>query len=280
MKKEALNYLLAIIGGSMVGIATGWILLPVKLSTGGFSGIATLLYYVLNIPAGWTTLALNIPLFIIAIRFFGKKYSFRTLISMISTSIAINISEMWSPLTDDLILASIFGGLMVGVGIALTVTGESTTGGTDLVAKLIQAKRKYLNMGEILLVIDGLIIAVSAFTFESIEVALYSGIAVFTMTKIIDLILEGGNYSKAIIIISEKSKDISKYMTETLGLGVTLLEGEGGYSHDNKKVLLCVTNKREIPKIKDIVKEIDDKSFIIISTVTEAVGEGWKSIKE
>lgn len=280
MKRELLKYLLAVIGGILVGIATGWILLPLKLSTGGFGGLATLIYYLFNIPAGWVSLGLNIPLYLIAIKVFGFRYSFRTLLSMISVSVAIELSEMWGPLTNDMILASIFGGLLVGIGIALTVTGECTTGGTDLVAKLIQSKRKYLNMGEILLVIDGLIIAVSAFTFESIEVALYSGIAVFVMTKIMDLILDGGNYAKAILIVSEKTEEISKYITDDLGLGATLLEGKGAYSHSDKKVLLCVTNKREIPKIKDGIYDIDNKSFVIITTVTEAIGEGWKSIKE
>ena len=140
---------------------------------------------------------------------------------------------------------------------------------------LIQSKRKYLNLGEILIVIDGLIIAVSAFTFESIEVALYSGIAVFVMTKIMDLILEGGNYAKAIIIVSEKTEEISKFITDNLGLGATLIEGKGGYSHNEKKILLCVTNKREIPKIKDGINSIDFfkdasfESFIIFKFLLE-----------
>ena len=250
MKKEFLKCVLAIIGGALVGIATGWILIPLKLSTGGFSGIATLCYYIFNVPAGWVTLALNIPLFLIAIKVFGVKYSMRTLLSMLSVSVSIEIATMWQQLTSDMLLASLFGGLVIGVGIALTVIGDSTTGGTDLVAKIIQSKKKYLNMGEILLIIDGLIILVSAFTFESIDVALYSGIAVFVMTKIVDLILEGGNYAKAVFIISDKSEEIATYLTSDLDLGVTILDGQGAYSHKDKRVLLCVTNKSEIQKIK------------------------------
>ena len=277
MKKEFLKCVLAIIGGMLVGIATGWILLPLRLSTGGFSGIATLIYYLFHVPAGWVTLALNIPLFLVAIKIFGIKYSVRTFLSMLAVSISIEIATTWQQLTSDMILASLFGGLVIGVGIALTVIGDSTTGGTDLVAKLIQSKRKYLNMGEILLVIDGLIIIVSAFTFDSIDVALYSGIAVFTMTKVVDLILEGGNYAKAVFIISDKAEEISNYLKKELDLGVTILDGQGAYSHKDKNVLLCVTNKREIPKIKEEVEKIDDKSFTIITTVTEAIGEGWSN---
>lgn len=205
----------------------------------------------------------------------GVKYSFKTLASMVSLSFMLEVAQRWQPLTNDMILASIFGGVLVGIGLALALRGESTTGGTDLIAKLIQSKKQYLNMGDILLLIDGLIILASSFTFESIEVALYSGIAVFVMTKIIDLILDGGNYAKAMFIISDKSEEISRYITNEIGLGATILDGKGAYSHKDKNVLLCVANKREIPKLKDKIKEIDDRCFIIITTVTEAIGEGW-----
>ena len=273
-----MKYFLAIFGGVLVGIGTGWILLPMKLSTGGVGGIATLIYYVFHIPAGWMALALNIPLFLIAIKVFGFRYSFRTFLSMVATSVAIEVASSFNPLTGDMILASIFGGLITGIGIALTVRGESTTGGTDLIAKLIQTEKKYLNMGDILLIIDGCIIAISSFTFESIEVALYSGIAVFVMTKILDLVLEGANYAKAMFIISDKSEDIQKYIIYDLGLGGTVFDAKGGYSNKNKNVLMCVVNKREIPKIKKKIHEIDDRSFVIITTVNEALGEGWNEV--
>lgn len=275
MKNDIWKVLLSIIGGAIVGAATGWILLPLKLSTGGFSGISTLFYYVFHLPAGWVSLALNIPLFIVAIKVLGIKYSLRTFASMLSLSIALELTRNLQPLTQDLILASVFGGILIGIGLAITVSGDSTTGGTDVIAKLIQKKRPYLNMGEILLIIDGIIIIVSSFTFESIEIALCSAIAVFAMTKVMDLILEGANYAKAIFIISEKTEEISKYIINELGLGATLLTAKGGYSLKDKEVLLCVTNKREIPKIKEEVKKIDDKCFLMITTVTEAIGEGW-----
>lgn len=275
MKNKVLKYVLAILGGAIVGLGTGWILLPLKLSTGGFSGIATLVHYLFNVPAGIVTLVLNIPLFLVAIKMLGIQYSFRAFASMLSLSLALTITERWNPLTSDLILASIFGGAIVGVGLALSLRGEATTGGTDLIAKLIQVKKPYLNLGEILLIIDGLIIAISSFTFESIEVALYSGIAVFVMTKIMDLILEGGGYAKAMFIITDKEEEISEYIINEVQRSATKIEAQGIYSKKDKNILLCVANKREIPKIKNKIKEIDRGCFIIITTVTEAIGTGF-----
>lgn len=275
MKNKILKYLFAILGGAVVGIGAGWMLLPLKLSTGGFSGIATLLHYLLHIPAGYVTMALNIPLFLIAIKMLGVQYSVRTLMSMISLSVMLTLSESWSPLTSDLILASIFGGATVGLGLALAVKGEATTGGSDLIAKLIQLKKPYLNMSELLLIIDGIIIGVSSFTFESIEVALYSGIAVFVMTKIMDLILEGAGYAKAMFIITDKEDEISEYIINEVQRSATRIKAQGMYSKLDKDILLCVANKREIPKIKNKMKEIDNNCFIIVTTVTEAIGRGF-----
>ncbi|MBR4110342.1 MAG: YitT family protein [Clostridia bacterium] len=273
--KEIKKYILAILGGVIVGIGVGLILLPLKLSTGGLSGVSTLLYYLLDINAGITTLILNIPLFIIAIKMFGVNYSVRTLCSMGALSIALMFMENITPLTSDLFLASIFGGGITGIGLAFAVMGEATTGGTDLIAKIIQTKRQHLNMGEILLIIDGIIIAVSAFTFESIEVALYSAIAVFTMTKIMDVILEGRSYSKALYIITDKADEISDYIITEVGRGATKLKGTGAYSGEEKGILLCVASKNEIPHIKNKVREIDKKCFMIVTNVAEAIGEGF-----
>lgn len=277
MKKEIKNYLFAIVGGALVGIGAGWILLPIKLTTGGFSGIATLVYYLFHIPAGLVTLCLNIPLFIVSWKMLGFSYSFRSLMSMISLSFALEFAQTWTPLTDDLILASVFGGVIVGIGLAISVRGKSTTGGSDLIAKLIQTKKPYLNLSRVLLVIDGIIIAVASVTFDSIEVALYSGIAVFVMTKTMDLFLEGGNYVKAMFIITNKADEISEYILNEVGRGATKVLGKGAYSNEEKEVLICVANKREVPGIKNKIKALDDKCFMIVTTVTEAIGSGFMS---
>ena len=183
---------------------------------------------------------------------------------MLSLSLALNIASSWLPLTTDMFLATIFGSFIVGLGIAVSIKGESTTGGTDLLAKLIQAKFKHLNLGEILLIIDGIIIVLAAVTFDSIEIALYSGVAVFVMTKIIDFILDGGKYSKAILIISNKNKEIASYIMNDMNRGVTYISGKGAYSMEDRNIIFCIANNREIPKIKGKIKEISFKSIFII----------------
>ena len=273
--KEILKYILAIVGGILVGIGEAWILIPLKLTTGGFNGIAMLMYYLFSIPVGLGSIILNLPLFIISLKILGISYSIRTFIAMLVTSLTLEISNKWIPLTDDMLLASIFGSIMIGIGIAICLKGNSTTGGTDLLAKLIQSKKKHLQLGNILLVIDVLIIVITSFTFESIEIALYSGIAVFVMTKIIDFILDGGKYEKALFIITNKADDISEYILKEVKRGVTKIDAIGEYSKEGKEILLCVANKREVPRIKEEIKLIDNKSFTIITTVTEAIGEGF-----
>lgn len=278
MKKfeELMKYLLSIIGGALVGIGEAWLLIPLKLTTGGFNGISMLVYYIFGMPVFLVSLILNIPLFLVSLKILGVKYSLRTLLSMLSLSLMLNVVASWTPLTNDMLLASIFGSAIIGIGIAIAINGGSTTGGTDLLAKLIQSKFKHLNLGEVILIIDGIIIAIAAVTFESIEIALYSSIAVFVMSKVIDFILVGGKYAKAIFIISDKHEEISKFIMNEVKRGVTVLDGKGAYSGNDKKVILCIANKREIPKIKDYIHEIDNSAFLIVTTVAEAIGSGFQ----
>lgn len=269
------SYILAILGGTLVGIGEAWIHIPLKLTTGGFNGIGMIIFYLFGIPVGLFSLLLNIPLFFVSMKMLGKEYSIKTLVAMVTTSLMIEVASMWSPLTDDMLLASIFGSIIIGLGIAICLKGGSTTGGTDLFAKIIQSKNKHMQMGNIILIIDAIIIAIATFTFESIEIALYSGISVFVMSKIIDFVLDGGRYEKAMFIITNKSSEISEYILKEVGRGVTKINATGEYSKQSKEILLCVANKREIPKIKEEIKIIDNKSFTIITTVTEAIGNGF-----
>ena len=275
--KNFLNYVYTFIGGVLVGIGEGWVLIPLKLTTGGFNGIAMLAYYLCNVPVGLASILLNIPLFLISLKILGVKYSIKTLLAMITSSFVMEISYSWVSLTSDMLLAAVFGSSLIGIGIAVCLNGGSTTGGTDLLAKIIQSKNKHLQLGNIILIIDGIIIAIASFTFDNIEIALYSGISVFTMTKVIDYILDGGKYEKAMFIITNKSSEISEYILNDVKRGVTKINAEGEYSKESKEILLCVANKREIPKIKEKIKLIDDKSFTIITTVTEAIGNGFKN---
>ena len=276
--RTVLEYFLLIMGSLLVGISVGLVLLPVKLSTGGFSGLATILYYIFKVPASIGLTLLNIPAFLITWKVLGLKYGFRSFIGMIGCSLGIQIGESIGVLTSDFMLAALYGGLLSGIGIALTYRAGGSTGGTDLVAKLVQAKKPYLNLGEILLIVDGVIIGILAFTFSSIEIALYSVVATFVMTKMLDLILEGADYAKAVFVITNKSEEISDYMHNVMNRTTTKINATGTYTNTDKQVLLCVINRKEIPILKKGISQIDDKAFTIVTTVTEAIGEGFKTI--
>lgn len=277
--KTLLDYIVLIVGATVVGISVGSVLLPSKLSTGGFTGIATILHYLLKVPASVVLLALNIPIFLIVWKVIGFKYGFRSLIGMAFCSFGITLGESLGVLTTEPILAAVYGGILSGTGIALTYRAGGSTGGTDLVAKLVQIKKPHLNLSEILLIVDGVIIATSAIIFNSIEIALYSIISLYVMTKMLDFVLIGGDYSKAVFIITEKDEEISEYMHSVLNRTATKIDAMGTYTKADKRVLLCVVNKKEVPKLKEGILEIDDKAFTIVTTVSEAYGKGFKELE-
>lgn len=276
--KLIFDYIVLIFGATLVGVSVGSVLLPSKLSTGGFTGIATILHYVMKLPASVVLPALNIPIFLLVWKVIGFKYGFRSLVGMIFCSLGIKLGEYFGVLTTESILAAIYGGILSGLGIALTYRAGGSTGGTDLVAKLVQVKKQHMNLSEILLIVDGIIIATSSIIFNSIEVALYSIVSLYVMTKMLDLILVGAEYSKAVFIITEKDKEISDYMHSVLGRTTTKINAVGTYTNTEKRILLCVVNKKEIPKLKEGILGIDDKAFTIITTVTDAYGQGFKEL--
>ena len=234
--KLIFDYIVLIFGATLVGVSVGSVLLPSKLSTGGFTGIATILHYVMKLPASVILLVLNIPIFLLVWKVIGFKYGFRSLVGMIFCSLGIKLGEYFGVLTTESILAAIYGGILSGLGIALTYRAGGSTGGTDLVAKLVQVKKQHMNLSEILLIVDGIIIATSSIIFNSIEVALYSIVSLYVMTKMLDLVLVGADYSKAVFIITEKDKEISDYMHSVLNRTTTKINAVGTYTNTEKKI--------------------------------------------
>ena len=232
----------------------------------------------MKLPASVVLLVLNIPIFLLVWKVIGFKYGFRSLVGMIFCSLGIRLGEYFGVLTTEPILAAIYGGILSGLGIALTYRAGGSTGGTDLVAKLVQVKKQHMNLSEILLIVDSIIIATSSIIFNSIEVALYSIVSLYVMTKMLDLVLVGAEYSKAVFIITEKDKEISDYMHSVLSRTTTKINAVGTYTNTEKRILLCVVNKKEIPKLKEGILGIDDKAFTIITTVTDAYGQGFKEL--
>jgi len=224
-------------------------------------------------------IALNVPLFLIALRRYGWRFMAGSLFGMICGSVAIDLLSIYPvTITTEPFLASIFGGIITGLGLGIVYTTGSTTGGTDVIAKIIREKFPYVNFGTMILVLDAVIIAAYALIFRKYENAMYTVIAVYVETRVIDLVLYGSSQSKLCHIISEYSDEIQKAIVKELNRGVTVLSGKGAYSGAEKQILLCVVKRQQIIEIKKIVKNIDKKAFVIVTDTRDVFGEGFGDI--
>ena len=266
-----------IIGAIIMALGTSLFLLPNQLSSGGFAGIATIIYYFLHIPMGTTILAFNIPLFIMAVYKLGKNFFVKSLIGTTTFSFFIDIFDKLNPLTDDRFLACIYGGIIIGLGTAIILKANSSTGGSDLVSFIARSYKPNLRVGKIIIIIDTIIVILNMIFFKEIEIGLYSAIAIYIMGKMIDIIFEGIYFTKLLIIISNKNEEIAKEIGNKIQRGTTGLYGKGMYTQKDKLILICAASRGDIARIKDIARQIDKNSFIIIANAREVVGNGFKT---
>ena len=265
-----------ILGSAIIAFGVSMFLLPNQLSSGGFSGIATITYYLFNLPMGVTILVLNIPLFIVAMYKIGKNYFIKSLIGTISLSVFIDIFDKLIPLTRDRFLACIYGGIIIGIGTAIILKVNSSTGGTDMVSNILKRYNSKIRIGNVIVLLDTIIIALNVVFFQRLDIGLYSAITIYLMGKMIDIIFEGIYFTKMLLIISSKSEVIAENIEKNLQRGVTGLYGKGMYTKKEKLILICATPRRDIGKVKQIAKKIDPHCFIIISNAREVLGEGFK----
>ena len=258
-----------VIGAMIMAFGISLFLLPNQLSTGGFSGIATITYYLFNIPMGLMNLILNIPMFIFSNYRIGKKFLIKSIVGTASLSVFIDIFDKIEPITTDRFLASVYGGTIIGIGTAIILKVGASTGGTESYKPNITIRRY-------LAIIDIIIVIANVFVFKHIEIGLYSAIAIYLYGKLIDTIFEGVYYTKIMFIISDKSEKISKQIEENVKRGVTGLYGKGMYSGNDKLVLICAANIGDIPRIKSIAQNIDEKCFIVVANAREVLGKGFK----
>ena len=275
-KKVIIDILYIVFATIFISIGVGLFLLPNKLSSGGFSGIATIIYYYLKIPMGISIILLNVPLFILAFLKVGRKFLYKTLFGTILLSAFINLFEQFNPITNDKLLACIYGGILIGIGTGLVLLAESSTGGSELLSIILQKFKPNIKFSNFLIIVDIVIILANVIFFNQIEIGLYSAIAIFMAGKMVDIIFEGIYYAKLIYIISDNSEQIAKEIEIRVERGITGLEGKGMYTNKEKLVLMCVVSRRDVGKVKKIVKEIDKKSFVIVTDARETVGEGFK----
>lgn len=276
LKKYIYEISLLIIGCILMAFGTAFFLLPNQLSSGGFSGIATIGYYLLNIPVGATIIVLNIPLLIVAYFRLGKEFLIKSIIGIVTLSLFIDIFEKFSALTQDRFLSCIYGGIVMGIGMAFVLKTSSSTGGTDLLSYIIKTYKPYYRSSTLIVAIDTVIITLNVIFFKEIEIGLYSAITIYLMGKMIDIVFEGIDFTKVMFIISEKYDTIAKEIGKKVNRGSTGIYAKGMYTDKEKMMLLCVGTRNEVAKIKQIATAIDNRAFIVISNAREAWGKGFK----
>jgi len=276
---KLISKILIIAFGAAIGaFALDMFLVPVRIAPGGVSGISTVVYHLTGISVGIWIFVLNIPIFILGFINFGKKFVLWSILGTFALSVFVYMFE-WlaiSSITEDLLLASVFGGGLLGLGLGIVIRVGATTGGTDIVAKAIYKKFPAVSIGQFILLTDILVIAFAGIVFGQWEIILYSGIALYISSIAIDAVVEGLDFAKAAYIISERNEEIGKYILEDMKRGVTALSGFSMYTRNDRPVLMCVIKKHEINKLKNAIKLIDPQAFVVLSDVREVLGEGFK----
>lgn len=279
-KKSALqlikNNIMWVIGCSLYSIGVCCFAVPNSIAQSGFTGIAVIVNHLFLLPVGIVNLALNMPMLILMWIFLGRQLVARTLWVTVILSTALDVFGAIMPTyTGDKLLASLFCGILEGAGLGLiTITG-ATSGGTDIVARLIHKKWKFITIGKVVLVADALVIISNMIVFRSIESGLYAIITIFASTRLIDSMVYGTGNGKMLMIITEKPEEISKAIITSSHRGVSIVPVVGAYTGENKNMLICVARRHEIPGIIRTAKAIDHKTFIIVSEANEILGEGF-----
>jgi uncharacterized membrane-anchored protein YitT (DUF2179 family) len=266
-----------ILGAIIVGASINSLILPNHIADGGITGVAIILHYLTGCPVGLTIFALNLPLFIIGLRVVGRKFLIYSIIGVAALAFTLDATSAITALTHDTLLASIFGGVLTGIGMGLIFRSQGSLGGTDILAVFFNRITQF-SVGQILLGIDAVIFLGAALLFSP-ETAMYAMIYMFIATRVIDLVQEGINHSKSVIIVSGKPQQIAQAIMSRLNRGVTFISGTGAFSGQPKNIIYCVINRAELSRIKDIVHEHDPQSFMAISEVPEVVGEGFSTWK-
>lgn len=270
------DYAMIVLGAFLAGCAFAKFFLPYDLAPGGVSGISTVLASMLPLTVGTLSFALNIPLFLLGWRTVGWRFALRSFIAMTLLSLFIDLIPQ-SDAAGNVMLASVFGGVLMGVGLGLVVRAGATTGGTDMAAKMIHNHMGFVSIAVILFVIDAAVVLVAAMRF-GVEAGLWALISLYVSSKAMDMVIKGFNTAMQFMIISNQSEEIVRRIHQDIDRGCTRLMAEGTYSGRPVGTLICILSRTEAPRLKKIVAEIDPSAFVTVCDVHEALGEGFTGI--
>jgi uncharacterized membrane-anchored protein YitT (DUF2179 family) len=280
-RRTTLDYAFLTLGAALLALNVALLLVPNKIVSGGATGIATLLYYTLGTSVGTMVLIINFPLFIAGVKWGGgMRFAVRTIYATVLMSVLTDLFTPWAatlPPIDDPLLFVLYGGLIDGIGMGLVFRGQGTTGGTDVVARLMH-HWKGIPFGTTLLVVNSVVLIGAAVVF-GLEAAMYALILTFVAARVVDIVQGENNYGRAAIIISGQAPDIRSSVLTVLERGVTVLEGRGGYTEAGLEVLYCVVARGEVSILKRLVQSIDPKAFVVITEASEVLGEGFRTLR-
>ncbi len=275
--KFFIDILYFIVGTFVYSAAVNMFLSPNGISPGGFTGVAVVVNHLIGLPTGTALFAFNIPVLIIGYKKMGGRFVAKTTFVTILLSTVLNIAERLLPhFKIDGILASMFGGILLGVGLSLILLRGATTGGIDIVAKLINRKARHLSVGKIILMADGVVIALNAIVYKNAQSALYSVVAMYAATRMMDTLLYGADKGKIIYVITAHPDLICQKINRDVGRGVTRLTATGGYTGEARTMLMCTVRVHEAAAVHDVIKECDNCAFIVVTDAGEIIGEGFK----
>lgn len=276
MKRWIRDYIGITLGALISAVALNMFLIPNKVAAGGVTGLAIVIYHVFGLPVGIVTLAMSLPLLFFSVKILGGRFGLNTLYGAVVLSVAIDVTAPYIPvLTQDLLLACLYGGIIDGIGIGLVFKYRGTTAGTDLVAAIIN-KLTGIRLGQALLGVDFFVIVLAGLVFARAELALYALITLFVTAQVIDLVQEGRSSAKAFFIMTDQAELLADKILQEMDRGVTFLEGRGAYTGNRRDVIFCVVNTTEVSRLRDLIYETDQKAFVIVSDAHDVLGEGFK----
>ena len=282
MKESALknlkNYVILTAAAVIYSVAISLFLDPNNIAPGGVTGISILVNRFTKIPTGTINMMINIPIVLLGLWKFGWRFICSTMYTLMLITIFINTLAVYGAVTEDLLIAAVIGGALIGIALALVFKAGATTGGIDIIVKVVRTKRKHIKTNILFLVFDSMVILASWLVFQDMTVAFYAGIAVITDSIVMDKILYGSDEAKMIFVICDKPEQVKQRMFDELDLTATIISARGAYTNTPKEMLMIVTRKQVYPKLEEVVKDEDSSAFMIVSSASEIFGEGYKDI--
>ena len=269
------SFIYTILGTAITAFAVSTLLTPNKIVCGGVSGVSTILYQTLNIAPGLTYAIINIVLLIVGIKILGKEFTIKTLFGSGVLSLFVQLFSYLPPITDNVFLAAFFGGTLYGLGIGIAFASGASTGGTDILSRIIQYFLPQFPIGKLLLAVDGVVITASLLVFKDTELVLFGVFALFFSTFCVDWLIRKLNISKIAFVITDNGEEISKFLVSTSPRGVTIIKAIGAYSNDSKKLLFCALKENEVPAFQKKILDIDSEAFIVYSESSQIMGNGF-----